>query len=386
MEQLPLFKEFFENIYTGVEAKYGGNHWTQLKSPWDPTSIRMDTRNFSLRNILDMIHDGDLILDPDFQRNRVWKNFQKSRLIESILLRIPLPSFYFMEDNKEILHVVDGLQRLSSVLEFTQDSIELCDTEYLHDQKNKSFSNMAQLWKRRLYNTQISAHIITNQTPAPVKFDIFKRINTGASSLNTQEIRHCMSKQRSREFLKSCARAPSFLRATNYDLKDHIRMVDRNLVLRFIAFRQLPKLEHFSTYGSFNDFLNYANYCIDEEYSDEVLEQLAIEFNRAMDNSFKLFGIHAFRKWPAGNNKIFPINRALFESWATVLADYEWSELGAFKEAIVTNARQFMKEHRKYIQALSSSAGDFSRVRLRFEIIQEILEQHVGNTQIDLWQ
>src|SRR5436190_1363685 len=89
-----------------------------IERPWEPESIRVSTKSFSLRNMLDAMDERSLDLAPDFQRLEVWKPVQKAQLIESILLQIPLPAFYFAEDGDGTLRVVDGLQRLSTVRDF----------------------------------------------------------------------------------------------------------------------------------------------------------------------------------------------------------------------------------------------------------------------------
>jgi hypothetical protein len=220
-------EEQFDDVPTGVEfERFDGDSETQptIERPWDPESIRVSTKSFSLRNVLDMIEDGDLELAPDFQRNRVWKASQKSSLIESILLQIPLPAFYFAEDSEGMLRVVDGLQRLSTVKQFVRDgegdTFALTGLEYLADAKGKRFSQLPSPWRRRIYNTQIVVHVIDPTTPTGVKYDIFKRIKTGGSPLNHQEIQHCMSKQRSRDFLRRCTHMEEFDLVTNGKLRD----------------------------------------------------------------------------------------------------------------------------------------------------------------------
>ena len=110
----PTIVEETDDLFrpTGVEAEE--EQEAVPFKPYNPELIRVDPKTFSLRQILDMIDDGDLELAPDFQRLKVWTSGQKSRLIESILLRIPLPAFYFSSDEQGGLQVVDGLQRLST--------------------------------------------------------------------------------------------------------------------------------------------------------------------------------------------------------------------------------------------------------------------------------
>ena len=121
------------------------------------------------------INEKGLDLAPDFQRQKVWKQPQKSRLIESILLRIPLPAFYFSEEPDGTMRVVDGLQRLSAIHDFTRNgknSFELSGLEYLREEvEGKRYSDLAASWRRRLQNTQIFVHIIEPTTPDAVKFN-----------------------------------------------------------------------------------------------------------------------------------------------------------------------------------------------------------------------
>lgn len=160
-------EEYFENQPTGVEAEDGGDE-QEITRPWDPDTIRVSTKQFSLRNILDLIDDGDLELAPDFQRRKVWKPGQKSRLIESILLQIPLPAFYFAEDANGMIRVVDGLQRLSTVHDFVRggkDAFALTNLEYISTAQRKRFVDLSASLQRRINNAQIVVHVIDPTTP-----------------------------------------------------------------------------------------------------------------------------------------------------------------------------------------------------------------------------
>jgi hypothetical protein len=317
-------EEYFENEGTGVEVE--PEDGPIITEPWDPDKIRVTPRNFSLRNILDMIEEKSLDLAPDFQRRRVWKAPQKSRLIESILLQIPLPAFYFSEEADGMMRVVDGLQRLSTIQEFCRpDSgmpgFVLANLEYLKDVEASHYEELALPWKRRILNTQIAVNVIDPTTPDPVKFDIFKRINTGGSPLNAQEIRHCMSGPASREFLKRAVGLESFHRATGGALRDHVRMVDREVALRFFAFYLLEDIHDFSRSGTMDAFLTEATRRIDHGLEQRERHRLLAAFEQAMDNAYRLFGDHAFRKWLRGQEGRSPINRALFESWGVASRD-----------------------------------------------------------------
>lgn len=368
--------EYENGQSTDVEQEDVGDEKGGMK-PWDPRDIRVDPKMFSLRNIIDMIDEGTLTLDPEFQRRRVWKTSMKTRLIESLLLRIPLPSFYFDSDEYGQMQVVDGLQRLSSVYEFVrQERFALDSLEYLEDKVGgNTFSDLDQIWQRRIYQTQMAVNVIDPQTPNAVKFNIFKRINTGGKPLNAQEIRHAMSKERSRRFLLRLANKEIFHEATGEALKRHKRMADLEVVLRYCAFRSLDELSDYREFDTMSAFLtNFTKRIDDEKLSDDELEQLEDEFTRAMRNARNLFEEHAFRKWPLDTERRNPVNRALFESWSVALADYDWEELQPHRNEIVDAARTAMTNDTDYFQAISVSTGSAPRVVRRFDKARSILE------------
>ncbi|MFD7069337.1 DUF262 domain-containing protein [Streptomyces sp. NPDC059913] len=375
-----ITEEHFLDTGTGVEVETEVDEaLPEIDRPWNPEQIRVNTKQFSLRNALDMIEDESLELAPDFQRGRVWKPVQKSRLIESVLLQIPLPAFYFAEDTDGLMRVVDGLQRLSTIQDFVRGGEErgfpLKGVEYLQNAvEGKRFEDLPAPWKRRIYNTQIVTHVIDPTTPPDVMYDIFKRINTGGTPLNAQEIRHCMSKDRSRTILKDMTSTPEFNAATN-GMGGHIRMNDREMALRFAAFWLLGT-EGYAKHAAMDAFLQRTTSMLDSdnEVDDIRKEALMADFRKAMVNACLVFEDQAFRKWPwdsAGRN---PINRALFETWSMTLTQYETSDLERRREAIIDAARDLMTHDYRYLEAITSSTGDVRRVTYRFEATAEAAE------------
>lgn len=375
-----ITEEYFLDTPTGVESEAGADdELPDIARPWKPEQIRVNTRQFSLRNALDMIDDDSLELAPDFQRGRVWKLVQKSRLIESVLLQIPLPAFYFAEDVDGYMRVVDGLQRLSTIHDFVRGGAEsgfaLKGVEYLQTAvEGKRFEDLPAPWKRRINNAQIVAHVIDPTTPTDVMYDIFKRINTGGTPLNAQEIRHCMSSDRSREILKEMTATDGFNTATN-GMGGHIRMNDREMALRFAAFWLLGA-QAYARDAAMDPFLQRTTSLLDtpDKVPGEKVGELMAAFQKSMENAWLLFGDQAFRKWPWGSTGKNPINRALFEAWSITLAGYDRHDLVRRKDAIVEAARESMSEDRGFMEAITSSTGDAGRVRYRFEAVRRIAE------------
>ena len=363
-------EEYFESQATGVELEVVEPSPPEEPDPWDPEKIRINTKHYSLRQVVDMIEDDDIDLAPDFQRHYVWKDRQRSGLIESLLLGIPLPSFYFNEDDTGKLQVVDGVQRLTTIYRYVKDpKFKLGAVTYLHELEGQGFDDLGPLFRRRVTGAQFVAHVIDPQTPYRVKFDIFRRINTGGSPLSAQEIRHCMSKDRSRKFLKDLVEDRSFKIATGGALQNHPRMADREVALRFVAFRLFTP-DEYAQHGSFDEFLGSVTERLDDPASEDI-DQLRADFVRAMKNGYTVFREHAFRKWPTYAIRKSPINRALFESWSTVLADHDEVAVQGRAEALANRAREMMTGDFEFIDSISGSTGTVRNVRTRLGKVRE---------------
>ena len=370
-------EEYFENGATGVEVENEVSSRPDEPEPWDPEKIRIHTKHYSLRQVVDMITDSDIDLAPDFQRHYVWKPRQRSGLIESLLLGIPLPSFYFNETTSGQLQVVDGVQRLTTISQYVNEGgFKLGGVTYLHDLEGQGFDDLAAMFRRRLNSAQFVAHVIDPQTPYRVKFDIFLRINTGGSPLSPQEIRHCMSDARSRQFLKELVTDESFSTVTGGALTGHPRMADREVALRFVGFRLFTP-DDYAQHGSFDEFLGFVTKQLDNP-ADKNLDRLRADFVRGMTNCYAVFGDYAFRKWPWDSERRNPINRALFESWGTVLADRDETTVLAGKEELVERAREMMTNDSEFIGAISGSTGDVRNVRTRLRSVRAAAQEVLG--------
>lgn len=359
--------------------------------PWDPGKIRITTKSFSLRDVVDQIEDDEIDLSPDFQREYVWKARQRTRLIESILLGIPLPAFYFNQEKDGTYQVVDGVQRLSTIALFMRNEhvLDKEDLEYLHGLHGATFKTLEPAASRRLRSTQIVVHVIEPQTPDEVKYDIFGRVNTLGSPLSAQEIRHAMSKERSRSFLRTLSESESFDAATemNYwrrdpstgrSTRDSGRMTNRELALRFCAFRWFV-IEEYRKHSSLDAFLVEFTRRLDGKsesappISDEGLEGLRLDFNRAMINARSVMGRLAFRRLSGnGASRRGPINRAVFESQAVALAIYEPAEIADRREQI-KDAFVGLFDDLDYARAVTVATGDSRAVAKRLNAARAVL-------------
>lgn len=371
-------QEVVEHRTTDVEREDAGAPEPQQRAPWDPAKIRVTTKPWSLRQVIDDITDRTIDLAPDFQRPSVWNKQQRSRLVESILLGIPLPAFYFSADAAGLLQVVDGVQRLNAIFDFAIGKFALEHLEYLLPLNGKKFADLDAPLRRRFHQTQIFVNVIEPGTPVVVKFNIFKRINTTAEPLTPQEIRHALSQDRSRKFLRRMASSELFHRATGGAFREDLRMAGHELALRFVAFTLDTDLSRYEAAETADDFLSACALELDDRaaVSDTRLGELEQLFERAMMAACVVFGDHAFRKWPLtrASARRAPLNRALFDSWSTVLAEHALVDLEPHKEAIVRGARAAFDDL-EYDTAISVGTAQLARVRRRIAVARQILRE-----------
>lgn len=355
-------------------------------NPYDPDLIRVESSSMSLRQVYDMIKDGDINLSPDFQRNAIWDYHRKCRLIESILLRIPLPVFYFSADKSGQLSVVDGLQRLTAIKEFMENKLPLDGLEYLEDCKGCTYNGEDKLDERmyRRFNlTQITTNIIDSSSPTKVKYDIFKRLNTGGRPLNAQELRNCLSPEALRETLRTMARSTAFVEATTYSVSDE-RMESQECALRFMRFRYLylrdGKIEAYSG-GMDSELDEFVDFISQEK--NFPFQQYIDDYNRSMVNAEFLFGRHAFRKVykeTEYDSYRSVINKALFIALSVLLADYDITILKAKvkKYAFVSVLGNLISTDEYLFRVLSYGTNGWKNLVYTFGAIDSMLKNEIN--------
>lgn len=373
---------------SGVEAEKDDDGGEAIHSPYDPSKTHIVTKPMSVEQLEKRLRYDEIDLAPDFQRKAdLWTNDKKSRLIESMLIRIPLPVFYFDATDETKWLVVDGLQRLSTIRHFMvgeDDSkrLRLQGLEYLHQHNGKTFKDLPRDLQRRIEETQIFAHLIQPGTPIEVKFNIFKRINTGGLVLTAQEIRHALyqkkegeKKQGATHLLRELADSPDFLEATDHGI-DKERMLDCEFVLRFVSFSLTPYAQY--TEASMDAFLNRHMKRLNDEGEGPARDDLRRRFSQAMRGAQQIFGKDAFRKRFAANERRKPINKALFEVWSVALGNLEavsFDMLMGRQDAVKRALVAVLNGDQEFEAAITQGTGDVKRVHKRFSTVEKIIRQ-----------
>jgi hypothetical protein len=353
-----------------------------IRTPFDPEQIDVVTRNTTVDLLLSRVRTKRVDLQPDFQRQAgIWSPTAKSRLIESLLLRIPLPTFYAAEGPDEIWAMVDGIQRLTTIAQFIEPEavdaqpLRLANLEYLGDDYNgMTFEDLPGRLQTRLRETELIVHLIRRGTPEEVKFNIFARINTGGLPLSRQELRHALIPGPARNILREWSDSSAFKEATGNSVHSE-RMTDREMVLRFIAFR-LTAPEDYGP-DDFDQFLRDAMHALNALPKSRI-DQLRDEFETAMMAAHEIFGHHAFRKrdrW--GSGRRLPINKALFEAVSVSLAAAPPAQIAALIRQRDKVEQEFIRLMNEvdFQSAISQGTGDPAKVRQRFANIRAIFEK-----------
>lgn len=348
-----------------------------IKRPFDPEKIKIRTVNIVVDQLVSRIGHDEIDLAPDFQRNAgIWDNKRKSRLIESLLLRIPIPVFYVAADENERWSVVDGLQRTSTIHAYVTGGYGLTQLEYLTKLDEYYYNDLPRAMQRRISETQLVVNVIESGTPKEVMFNIFRRINTGGMMLNGQEIRHALHPGPIRTYLKDLVETEEFLQATDNSIKTD-RMADRECALRFLAFH----IEPWERYSA-NDLDRYLGFTMERINAMESIERtrFLMDFKKAMRAAFHIFENDAFRKRYSPDEHRHPISKALFEAWSVGLARRSNEDINILvenREDVIAKFMSLMNEDWEFDTAVSYSTGDPSRIRKRFQAIDELIERHL---------
>jgi hypothetical protein len=358
--------------------------------PYDPAKIDVITQARTIDLLLTRLREGELDLSPDFQRrSNLWNPKRKSSLIESILLRIPIPSLYVSEDLDGNYSVVDGLQRICAIAHFIDapaldkalkinlQPLRLTGLESLEEYNDEVFLDLPRPLQRRINETELTLHVIRASTPSNVKFNIFSRINQGGLPLTAQEIRNAIYPGPWRARIRGLAESQQFLEATERKIKIE-RMGDIELALRFVAHYTLDPHEKRPEDQNLDKFLNetieFRSVSWDEEHWDEI----ETAFFRAMKYAPKIFGRIAFRKYSGMHESRRPINRGLFEAESVAVAQRtveELEHLAAKSEVVIENFREVFESDQDFQNALLYATGRGGNTTKRIETIDNLLNE-----------
>jgi len=361
-----------------------------IVSPFAPKDIKIIVEPRTIDHLVTRLRHNEIDLNTEFQRKgNLWKPDAQSRLIESILLRLPLPAFYFDAEDDEKWLVVDGLQRLWTIKNFILNDensdkekedkekedvpLELNGLEILTDYNNKgvTFSKLGRTLQRRILETQITTYLIQPGTPKPVKYNVYRRINTGGLGLTSMEIRHALNQGRAAGFLRSLSedsRLKAILKVPDK------RMEDRELLLRAISFINKSYKDYEKPLST---FLDHAMEDLNSQSLNQ-LKELKENIIKAIFYQKELFGKHLFSRSILNHKIRVKLNSALFEVWVSIVSslnDLQLSNLIKNKSLLIEDYKIALSSDTLYNSIALSTSGKGS-VKIRFETIGNLISKY----------
>lgn len=336
--------------------------------PIDDLLIRPQNR--TIHDVTRRIDQNSYVMDPDFQRDFIWPEDKQSKLIESVIMRIPLPVFYVAEDDEGRMVVVDGLQRLSTFSRFMRNKLKLNlpDRQELH---RKKFSDLSSKLQNRVEDCNLTFYIIDAKVPERARLDIFDRVNSG-EALTRQQMRNSLFMGPGTRFLKIESQTDIFLKATGNSLNSK-KMRDREFVNRFCAFQLLDLDEYRGDMDKFlADCLRRMN-----RMNKTALSQLSAEFHRGLGNNFMLFKRHAFRKHQPRQKRRGVLNASFWDVMSTGLSRHPQDTVRE-RSALLRREIFRLLADEEFNIAITYGPNDARKVRTRFRLAQEVFEGVLG--------
>lgn len=351
---------------------------------FDLEKIRVQVSNFSVFHILHMIEEQSINLTPDFQRNIVWDEMRKSRLIESLMLNIPLPIFYVSENFNGVWDVVDGMQRLSAIRAYSQRKFKLKSLVYLKEMNGMSIDELPRKFAQRILNATLTFHVIDSRTPDTVRLEIFRRLNTGGVSLNAQEIRNSYIKDNARNFINKLSENDVFLRLVGTG--NNIRMKRQELVIRFLAFYEaFNESSNITYYGGISDFLNeFTQYL--NTVDDYKLDDYYYLFRNVMSNAEILFGDYAFHRLFVNDKSYLRkkgFSKPLFTCQCIILSNYnlDYRKYRNVRELITNKITNKILEDSNIEKAINISASTQKEIAYQYDVLSRFIEELIKDVE-----
>jgi len=341
------------------EGDWGENY------PLDAFFVRTEPR--SVGDVVQRIRNNRYILDPEFQRDFVWPVAKQSKLIESCIMRIPLPVFYVAEAKDGRIIVVDGLQRLNTFYRFIDNEFKLTNirigSSYKHPLEGKYFRDFPVQLQERVSDTPLTMYILDSKAPEHARLEIFERVNSGVE-LTRQQMRNALYNGPATRWLKDAASSDEFRKATDSSLNAK-QMRDREAINRFCAFKLLG-VDAYK--GDMDSFLAKGLVQLSDK-SDIERKELLLDFKTATHLNTELFGEHAFRRSLASGAVRSPINISLYEVCMVSMSDLNVLDVNQ-KECLRQSIVKLLAND-QFINAITYSTNSSRQVRSRFSLMKD---------------
>lgn len=337
----------------------------------------------TIKGICERIDKGRLKAQPEFQRKYVWKDKStlKSKLIESVLLKVPIPVIYTAEEEDGSEVVIDGQQRLLTFHSFLRNEFKLRGLQILNELNGTDYKSLGEInesLQDEIDSYPIRVIKILKESHKDVRFDVFERLNRGSVKLNDQELRNCIYRGPFNDFLKEIIEYEDYQSMLGGTSKD--RMQDMELALRFFTFYKFTYLSYNPPMKKFlNDFMKEVQY-LDEKSIDEYRKI----FKNAISMAKTTFGDSAFFLITIDKNKKltnYPrvINKGLFDVVMFGFARYQQNQIMPYKDALKEELIWLQTANNEFQESITGAGTDSKqKVEAKFNIWLNSLKQIIG--------
>lgn len=348
--------------------------------------IIWQAKDFSIREFLTMKNDGELALQPNYQRNYVATDLIASKLIESILLDVPIPVVYLAEEQDGSYSVIDGQQRLTSFLSFLEGKFpdnrpfKISGLKVLPELNRKLFADLDPELQKKIRSTTIHSIIIKKESNSDIKFEIFERLNTGSTKLNEDEIRNTVYRGKYIDLLAELSENQGFhglVRKDNFKK----RMIYRGMILRFFALSEKSYLNYKSSMKQFSNKELRDN----RDLTPSKEKEYKARFEHCLDLVKLVFGEMAFRRYMPGESGESgkwgdsQINMALYDLQMVGFVNYSKNEVLAKADLIREGLLDLMINNQQFRELLIWQTSDTDKLKKRFRIYMDMLESIIGD-------
>lgn len=353
--------------------------------PFDPSALKVEVKNATIGQLCDMLSKNLIDLQPDFQRKTdVWDKKKKSRLIESLILGLPLPSFYFYIDQKKGKWVIiDGLQRLCALKDFiVEKSLKLTGLELLsNEQYDKKYDDFSYFEQLTIGMRSVTLNVLSGNSSVEAKYIIFKRINSEGTKLSPAEVRNALFHGKSMEFVRELSKSSEFNEATDNKVSDK-RLLNQDYAARFIVFYVLGYKEYKD--NSMEKFIGKGLLAIDQNIEKYNLVSLENAYYTSLKTCKELLGDDCFRLPLDNNGKRYKnlkkkrISISLFEATMYAVSQLDNQQ----KYNILENKEPFVKAYENLFKeedlrlSVNNGTNQNQAVYKRFSKIEEIVNRY----------
>lgn len=329
-----------------------------------------EKKDFPLSTIKDMFDDGDIIPQPDYQRDYVYNEKDASRLIESVLMGIPIPTIYLCEELDGTYSIIDGQQRMTSFVKFLKNEFPLKGLEELTEFNGKKFRDLNKVFQRNLKSATLNT-IVLKKESQELKYEIFARLNRGAVKLKAQELRNCIYRGTFNNLLEKIAADNKYLK--ELFIEENKRKNYQEYILRFFALRNFN--EYSSSIGkTMNNFM--AKHQNDDDKQIEDSKKL---FNGTIDIIKQVLGNTAFSAYDRQNHCFMnKFSGSVYDSIAIACSMYAPNDLMRHADEIRNKIVKIKESDLKYSDYTYAATGSKERVIGRIMLIYNAIGEILG--------